>query len=195
MLHITCDDMSSLVQAMAWSRHATRSHFLSECWLRSITPYGVIRPQSARSKLYLFYYAPVMSLQIELFVQTIGTFVYVRLGRTIPTVVRWQIYHVWHHAQLLLVTKYTTIYSIVHNIRSIVSAIRPLDVSWRNSRNCDNITVTSLWARMRPKSPASLLFTQPFIQAQSKENIKAPRHWPLCGELTGDRRIPRANGQ
>ena len=27
---------------------------------------------------------------------------------------------------------------------------------------------------------------QPFIQAQIKENIKAPRHWPLCGEFTGE---------
>ena len=27
------------------------------------------------------------------------------------------------------------------------------------------------------------------------ENIKAPRHWPLCGEFTGDRWIPRTNGQ
>ena len=26
-------------------------------------------------------------------------------------------------------------------------------------------------------------------------NIKAPRHWPLCGEFTGDRWIPRTNGQ
>ena len=25
----------------------------------------------------------------------------------------------------------------------------------------------------------SRLVTQPFIQAQRKENIKAPRHWPL----------------
>ena len=25
-----------------------------------------------------------------------------------------------------------------------------------------------------------------------QENIKAPRHWPLCGEFTGDRWIPRA---
>ena len=25
-------------------------------------------------------------------------------------------------------------------------------------------------------------------------NIKAPRHWPLCGEFTGDRWIPRTNG-
>ena len=45
------------------------------------------------------------------------------------------------------------------------------------------------------QSPASRLFTQPFIQAQIKENIKAPRHWPWCGEITGDRWIPRTNGQ
>ena len=38
----------------------------------------------------------------------------------------------------------------------------------------------------RIKSTASSLFTQPFIQAQIKGNIKAPRHWPLCGEFTGD---------
>ena len=31
---------------------------------------------------------------------------------------------------------------------------------------------------MGAKSPASRLFTQPFIRAQIKENIKAPRHWP-----------------
>ena len=28
-----------------------------------------------------------------------------------------------------------------------------------------------------------------------QENIKAPRRWPLCGEFTGDRWIPRTNGQ
>ena len=42
---------------------------------------------------------------------------------------------------------------------------------------------------------ASRLFTQPIIQAQIKENIKAPRHWALCGEFTGDRWIPRIKGQ
>ena len=30
----------------------------------------------------------------------------------------------------------------------------------------------------------------PFVRAQIKENIKAPRHWPLQGKFTGDRRIP-----
>ena len=30
------------------------------------------------------------------------------------------------------------------------------------------------------------MFTQPFIQAQINEENKAPRHWPLCREFTGD---------
>ena len=33
---------------------------------------------------------------------------------------------------------------------------------------------------LRLKSSASRLFTQPFIQAEIKENIKAPRNGPLC---------------
>ena len=36
------------------------------------------------------------------------------------------------------------------------------------------------------KSPALPLFIKPFVEAQIKENIKAPRHWPLCGEFTSD---------
>ena len=38
------DDKSTLVQVMAWCRQAT-SHYLSQCWLRSLSPYGVTRPQ------------------------------------------------------------------------------------------------------------------------------------------------------
>ena len=33
------------------------------------------------------------------------------------------------------------------------------------------------------------------ILAQIKENIKAPRDWPLCGEFTSGRWIPRIKGQ
>ena len=57
------------------------------------------------------------------------------------------------------------------------------------------LILPALRARWRLKSLAPPLFTQPFIQAQIKENIKALRHWPLCGEFTGDRWIPRTNGQ
>ena len=61
--------------------------------------------------------------------------------------------------------------------------------------NCINIpeggvhhtkyVVTSWWGRWCLKSPASRLFTQPFVQAQIKEYIKAPHHWTLWGEFTG----------
>ena len=53
-----------------------------------------------------------------------------------------------------------------------------------------NITLTSWWPRWSLKSPDSRLFTQPLIQTQIKENIKAPRHWPLCGEFTGTGEFP-----
>ena len=38
------DDKSTLVQVMAWCRQAT-SHYLSQCWPRSVSPYGVTRAQ------------------------------------------------------------------------------------------------------------------------------------------------------
>ena len=38
------DHKSTLVQVMAWCRQAT-SHYLSQCWPKSLSPYGAARPQ------------------------------------------------------------------------------------------------------------------------------------------------------
>ena len=38
------NEKSTLVQIMVWCRQATR-HYLSQCWPRSMSPYGVSRPQ------------------------------------------------------------------------------------------------------------------------------------------------------
>ena len=38
------NEKSALVQVMAWC-HQAASHYLSQCWLRSISPYGVTKPQ------------------------------------------------------------------------------------------------------------------------------------------------------
>ena len=38
------DDKSALVQVMAWCRQA-KSHYLSQCWPRSMSSYSVTRPQ------------------------------------------------------------------------------------------------------------------------------------------------------
>ena len=43
ILQNTSDDKSTLVQVMAWCRQAT-SHYLSQCWPRSMLPYGITRP-------------------------------------------------------------------------------------------------------------------------------------------------------
>ena len=42
------NDQSTLVQVMAWCRQAT-SHYLSQCWPTSLSPYGVTRPQCVNS--------------------------------------------------------------------------------------------------------------------------------------------------
>ena len=42
------DEKSTLVQVMAWCHQAT-SHYLSQCWPRSLSPYGVTRPQWLKS--------------------------------------------------------------------------------------------------------------------------------------------------
>ena len=61
---------------------------------------------------------------------------------------------------------------------------------YNNVHNSDVIMGT-----MASQITSLSIVTQPFSQAQIKENIKAPRHWPLCGKFTGDRWIPRTKGQ
>ena len=46
------DGLSTLVQVMAWCRQAT-SHYMSQCWPRSLSPYGVTRPQWVNGYNYL----------------------------------------------------------------------------------------------------------------------------------------------
>ena len=38
------NDQSTSVQVMAWCRQAI-SHYLNQCWPRSLSPYGITRPQ------------------------------------------------------------------------------------------------------------------------------------------------------
>ena len=44
------DDNSTLVQAMAWCRQAA-SHYMSQCWSRSMSPNGITMPRDAGSFL------------------------------------------------------------------------------------------------------------------------------------------------
>ena len=42
---------STLDQVMAWCRQVT-SHYLSQCWPRSMSPYGVTRPQWVKENFF-----------------------------------------------------------------------------------------------------------------------------------------------
>ena len=42
------DDQSTLAHVMAWCRQAT-SHYVSQCWPRSLSPYGATRPWQVNS--------------------------------------------------------------------------------------------------------------------------------------------------
>ena len=77
---------------------------------------------------------------------------------------------------------------IILNVVVIVVII--LHADGLGSEGSVHITMTSQWARLRLKPPASRLFTQAFIQAQIKENIKVQRHWPLGREFTGTGEFP-----
>ena len=62
------DDKSTLVQVMAWCRQAT-SHYLSQCWPRSMSPNVVIRSQRVKAGTtlminYIKLYADLVSSMV-----------------------------------------------------------------------------------------------------------------------------------
>ena len=50
-----------------------------------------------------------------------------------------------------------------------------MNATWRHY---DDVIMSEVASQI---TSLTIVFTQPFIRAQIKENIKAPRHWPLCG--------------
>ena len=59
---------------------------------------------------------------------------------------------------------------------------------WKNIRHAGDLR--RHYTAVIMSAMASLITDVSIVQAQIKENIKAPRHWPLWGEFTGDRWIP-----
>ena len=63
------DDKSTLVQVIAWCRQAP-SHYLSQCWPRSMSPNGITRPQWVKLPLkmalgwVLNYYIPYKTTDV-----------------------------------------------------------------------------------------------------------------------------------
>ena len=95
------DDKSTLVQVMAWCRQAT-SHYLNQCWPRSLLPYGVAMPQ----------WAKVNSLQLIQIMKTCKFHRWVRnLQMCCSGLIRFRGYHICHicspcHDQQEIITSF-----------------------------------------------------------------------------------------
>ena len=50
-VHDLTDDKSTIIQVMAWCHQAT-SHYLRQCWPKSMSPYGITRPQWVNTLLH-----------------------------------------------------------------------------------------------------------------------------------------------
>ena len=64
-----------------------------------------------------------------------------------------------------------------------------VESSWKNSRNLfhyDDVIMTTTASQITSLAVVYSIF----IQAPIKENIKAPRHWPFCGEFAGTGEFP-----
>ena len=93
--------------------------------------------------------------------------------------------HVYYIRILLLLTPCYRFRRYGHPIPPrIVNTIKTVSLQWRHN---ERVGVSN----HQPRD--CLLYC--LCKAQIKENIKAPRHWPLRGEFTGDRWIPRTKGQ
>ena len=83
-----------------------------------------------------------------------------------------------------------------NHLYSFVDVIAAMLPWFSHARSLSLLTTTALrWRHNEHDGVKNRLFAQTFIQVQIKGNIKASRHWPLCGEFTGDRWIPRTFGQ
>ena len=96
------------------------------------------------------------------------------------------------------VETHARISTLVRRLSLSLFRLVPVDDCWDTSTHF-HITVTSKWTRWRLKSPALRLCNLSKVSTvystvcwgTDKKSIKAPRHWPLWGEFTGDRWIPR----
>ena len=96
---------------------------------------------------------------------------------------------IWYRSMLSISVRVVSLQSYDYPGAS-EAALNPL-----RTRNYSDVIMGTMASQITSVDHLRSLFTQPFIEAQIKENTKAPRHWPLWGEFTGDRWIPHTKGQ
>ena len=99
------DGESTMFHVMAWCRQAP-SHYLKQCWLRSLSPYGVTKPRWAKLRFYEISFAINISLH-SLRNWNWATRIWLMSKRDFT---RYDLKPVWH--QVLFICRY-----FAHNLR------------------------------------------------------------------------------
>ena len=84
-----------------------------------------------------------------------------------------------------------------HIILAVITrSWRPIFMPWPGTRsNVKKHYTDVIMGTIASQITSLTIVYSSLYSGEIKENIKALRHWPLCGEFTGDRWIPRTNGQ
>ena len=104
-------------------------------------------------------------------------------------------------SRFIIQTLYKHVSSYLKNTDSVRSQVWTVPiVGIHTIQSCDDMTGSlahhnDVIMGAMASQITSLVIGCSTVYSQIKENIKAPRHWPLCEEFTGDRWIPRTNGQ
>ena len=68
----------------------------------------------------------------------------------------------------------------------------PLMTQFTDAWNYSDATMSTMASQI---TSLTIVYPTVYSGADQRKKIKAPRHWPLCGECTGDQWIPRTKGQ
>ena len=85
------DDKSILVQVMARCRQAT-NHYLSQCWSRSVSPYGITGRQWVKRIKFTCSSVPII-IYLSLMSDSVTTCSSICLDRLLCTIILWAFVH------------------------------------------------------------------------------------------------------
>ena len=98
-------------------------------------------------------------------------------------------------ADIFMKLQYTTEHILVAKYPGTQTAITDAEMSFSWKKMDRALQWRHNWRdSVSNHQPHHCLLNRLF-KAPIEENIKAPRHWPFCGEFAGHRWIPRTKGQ
>ena len=116
------------------------------------------------------------------------------IGGYLTTTNQWITYREWNYAQGLISLAILVIihirWKMCFNLLQFCEKELYISLHTANSCHYSDVIMGAMASQI-----TGLTIVYSTVYSVAEENIKVPRHWSLCREFTGDRWIPRTNGQ